>query len=711
MFEDAREGGELTDMEFVLDSGRRIRGHKVWLMARCEYIRVMLLSGMKEAKTGIVPVRECSDGGFMALLEYIYTGRVGMTCLGQDWGELWGVAHLFGMPGMGEMLVSGVTIDNVEEAAHVAVERGIVPLMEECVHELDFSKKNSVLKDSDARSMIRTMDLLVQNREATSWELTRGGIRAVLEAMKKLKDDASMLERACATLAAATDMVEDDASDVEANLGGIKCIVEALDNHRDHEGVQEHGWRAMENCGSETVMAAMNAHGRDNEWVRLHCCRALHRLANVRQPALQGEEPGGGEASSTHVTGITDMVRTVIESIRPKENGAEPLGKDVRVKQGLLALSNFGGGAVVFAMKEYSGDAWVQQHCCCTLAGLVKSSVGAENADEIRAVVWEKGGVEAVLGAMKCHRGSAAVLGEACSAIRLIIKGGATVSGGEERQRADKDRMFCALMDAAETHKGSSLVLPKALAALISFCDGGPANFFSPASAVEKKLSIVGVALEATKGVKARKAQAAACLVLAKLCGHFGCEAGGVEVRRFAVEAGGVEAVVKALVDHEDDVDVQANGCAAIGKLCADADARDRAGACGGVEAVVRAVVGTDDLRDDSVLRHNTKAWVTAGEALEMLCVGYERDDGNRFLALEAIGDRDVCEEFYEWVDTGLKEEWEDGSVSSGDPFDPRTVTVTSNVTVTSTTYDGNGNRSTTTVTPHRNGTSLTYYL
>ena len=574
MFEDAREGGELTDVEFVLDSGRRIRGHKVWLMARCEYIRGMLSSGMKEAKTGIVPVRECSDGGFMALLEYIYTGRVGMTCLGQDCGELWGVAHLFGMPGMGKRLVFGVTSDNVEEAAHVAVERGMVPLMEECMIELTCAEMP--LGSQEARSIIRTMDLLVQNRGETSWKLTRDGICVVLQAMNKLKDDASILERACATLAAATGWIdggEVNASDV-VKLGGIKCIVEALDNHRDHEGVQGHGWRAMENCGSETVMAAMNAHGRDNEWVRLHCCRALHRLANVPQSALQGVEPGRGEASSTHVTDITDMVRTVIESIKPKENGADLLGKDV--KQGLEALSNFGGEAVVFAMKAYSGDAWVQQHCCRTLAGLLKSSVGAENADDIRAVVWEKGGVEAVLGAMKCHRGSAAVLGEACSAIRFIIEGGATVGGGEERQRADKDRMFCALMDAAEAHKGSSLVLPKALVALISFCDGGPANFFSPASAVEKKRIIVGVALEALKRVEARDVQAAACLVLAKLCG----DAAECEVRRFAVEAGGVEAVVKALVDHENDVDVQANGCEAIGKLCADADARDRAEAC-----------------------------------------------------------------------------------------------------------------------------------
>jgi len=59
MFEEARAGGELTDMEFVLDSGRRMRGHKVWLMAGGEYRRGMLSSGMREGKAGVVRVREC----------------------------------------------------------------------------------------------------------------------------------------------------------------------------------------------------------------------------------------------------------------------------------------------------------------------------------------------------------------------------------------------------------------------------------------------------------------------------------------------------------------------------------------------------------------------------------------------------------------------------------------------------------------------------
>ena len=123
MFEEAREGGELTDMEFVLDSGRRMRGHKAWLMARCEYLRGMLSSGMREGKTGIVRVRECGEVVFAALLEFIYTGRLGEACLGQEWAELWEAADVFGMEGMQERLLDGVVRGNVEEAARVAVER------------------------------------------------------------------------------------------------------------------------------------------------------------------------------------------------------------------------------------------------------------------------------------------------------------------------------------------------------------------------------------------------------------------------------------------------------------------------------------------------------------------------------------------------------------------------------------------------------------
>lgn len=60
------------DMEFVLDSGQRVRGHKAWLTGRCEYVRMMFFSGLVEERTGVIHVRECSEEAFLAILEFLY---------------------------------------------------------------------------------------------------------------------------------------------------------------------------------------------------------------------------------------------------------------------------------------------------------------------------------------------------------------------------------------------------------------------------------------------------------------------------------------------------------------------------------------------------------------------------------------------------------------------------------------------------------------
>ena len=85
MLENAAKARESNSIEFVLDSGKTILGQKLWLMARCEYIRQMMSSGMEESRTGVVRVRECGEGAFVGLLEYIYTGKLVDACLGQDW--------------------------------------------------------------------------------------------------------------------------------------------------------------------------------------------------------------------------------------------------------------------------------------------------------------------------------------------------------------------------------------------------------------------------------------------------------------------------------------------------------------------------------------------------------------------------------------------------------------------------------------------------
>ena len=54
---------------FVLDSGQSFRGHKGLLSARSQYLKAMFESGMVEASSGTVRVRDCACSSFEAFLQ------------------------------------------------------------------------------------------------------------------------------------------------------------------------------------------------------------------------------------------------------------------------------------------------------------------------------------------------------------------------------------------------------------------------------------------------------------------------------------------------------------------------------------------------------------------------------------------------------------------------------------------------------------------
>ena len=619
MFETAREGGEMTDMEFVMESGKRIRGHKVWLMARCEYIRVMMSSGMKEARTGIVHVKECSDGAFMALLEYIYTAEIGKTCVGQDWGELWDVAHRFGMLQMGECLLAGVTKQNVEEAAVLAFERGMVDIMRRCVDNLHRTCAYMTFDDSDARSMIRTMDLLVQNqeifekRDGSKWfgmGMTERGIYVVQKAMFRLQNDAYMTERGCAILGtvlgricgADADIYDSTQAFNDSSLVGIRnSLTDAILNHKTNDGVQEHAWRALENTGAEGLLTVMETSVRSSdEWMQQQCCKALQRLAKRNQPSMQQE---GSGASSSTTCDLKELVCTVVEASRPK---------GISTVDDLKVLKTFGVKALATAMNAYSSDSWVQE-CCCNNLVMLLARHDPGNAEHDGALAWKEGGVDAVLNAMKAHRGSEVVQSKGCSALWWINYFREQALYTPTEVAAKKDQMYGAIIDAIEAHKYSIVVQDVALGALseMSFND-----------TVARRLRIAEVALEAIKMHRTAQIKASGWLAVVTVCRDTVED----EVRRFVVGAGGVEAVVKALQEHTTDESIQAAGCDALARLCADRTSRDLAGYCGGVKAVVNVILG-------GVFDDGSEAFAAAMEALTSLCDGYGEQQGNRRLA------------------------------------------------------------------------------
>lgn len=300
MFEDAKVGGEMTDMEFELDSGAKIRGHKLWLTVRCEYIRGELADGASQVR-----VKGCGEGAFMALLEFIYTGRLGNSCMGQEWGQLSRLAELFGMKGMSEMLMNAQapSMDNLEAAARFAAERGMRPMMERCIEALP-SKPEGV---EQARLVMRVMDiLLVQCGNADGLKLLEKAVDIVVGAMRGGgKEDASVQERGCVALGRVSGLGVENRR-MTAKKGGIEATVAAMNWHRASPHVQieacaalcnmtledaENVRRAGEAGATEAVIGGLKAHPANNR-VQERGCSAMRNLcindANSRRAGVGG---------------------------------------------------------------------------------------------------------------------------------------------------------------------------------------------------------------------------------------------------------------------------------------------------------------------------------------------------------------------------------------------------------------------------------------
>jgi hypothetical protein len=285
MFEDARGDRAMTDMEFLLDGGKRVQGHQIWLAARCEYIRRELESGSTQMK-----VQGYSEGAFMALLEYIYTGRLGATCKGQEWGKLSELAQVFGMKGMAEKLleVQAPTLYNLEAAARLAVESDDVSMMERCITQLP-SKPSSA---DEAQSAMRGIDVLLGQCEKFNDSKVLGrAVDTVVGAMRSNRDDAFVQEIGCAALGKVAGLSAENRK-LTASKGGIEAAVLAMRRYKTCSKIQLRGCatlcsltlndvknvaRAGEAGATEAVVDALKAHS-GNNMVQQHGCSALRNL-------------------------------------------------------------------------------------------------------------------------------------------------------------------------------------------------------------------------------------------------------------------------------------------------------------------------------------------------------------------------------------------------------------------------------------------------
>ena len=492
MLQDAQQGAELTDMEFVLDSGLKVRGHKSWLMARCE----SFADKIRESTTGVVPVRECSDGGFLALLEFVYTGRLtGDTCKGQDWEELRMIAERFGMKEMGDRLMDAVTLDEAEKAAQVAVKRGMTQLAGICVKTVrpprtvqsplkmpQFSKKEAIIA-TNVMSVICDSDYGIFE-ENEMFPILQDGLQTLCRAMMSQRNDAEQQIRGCLALRnAARSISSSNVDDWDAmNLVNpretVFAVMGALNYHKSNSQLQIHGFEALSALlvtvristmaesvmdgaaqdtgfvdGIDLILGPLTIHASIAEVQAAGCQLFVQLWTNYggrywedpAGPAVD-DEPRIGYLIESISTALIDHKRSV--EVQRMGNAALfylVLGADA---PGSPWNESHGGvEALVEALRSTDTDN-KRVHCNGTHA-LMELVHDEEN----RLRAGQAGGIEAVVKALSSDISDVQLQVDGCSALFLLIEG-----SDEYRSRAGQAGAVEAVVEALKKHKKNAQI-------------------------------------------------------------------------------------------------------------------------------------------------------------------------------------------------------------------------------------------------------------
>lgn len=130
---------EFSDVTFVVE-GRRVFGHKLILSIVSDCFRAMFTTGFRESEANAeIEIHHSSYDAFMAMMEYIYTGRVSQNLVEMhsicDLLELADQFFLDHLKQRCEMLLqSEVNVDTVEYLQQVAQKTNATQLLKICAH-------------------------------------------------------------------------------------------------------------------------------------------------------------------------------------------------------------------------------------------------------------------------------------------------------------------------------------------------------------------------------------------------------------------------------------------------------------------------------------------------------------------------------------------------------------------------------------------------
>ena len=343
------------------------------------------------------------------------------------------------------------------------------------------NRSRPVTDSSEAKTAIKAPKA---DRVATGWG-GGSGVEAVLEAMNTHRNDGVIQQQGFAAL---NEFCEDATAACRVgSVGGNTAVLDALKTHRQNEIIQEKGCesliylcRAPENVrilcesgaievavsainmhkgsihvktegigalmmltilrdeqaflriceagGPEIIADVLKAHNHDYPEISERCCGVISNLFGIASD--EGvKKPGDLDEASRRFTeaggaeGIVEALNAHIDLVSIQMEGLQALHWLCELDEENIGRVGKCGGitAVVGALKAHRGDAEVQSVACVTLDSICAGGYGARKyVKDNQGIAGGAGAVEAVVEALKSHHGNAQVAARGCRALSSL---------------------------------------------------------------------------------------------------------------------------------------------------------------------------------------------------------------------------------------------------------------------------------------------------
>lgn len=326
---------------------------------------------------------------------------------------------------------------------------GVIELAVSLVqHSSDFTEdtKVSMLK------LLRTLTQTEDNRERI-WKTN--GVEAIVKLMKQSETEGRTLSHAALLLSNLT-FGNKEIKEAVGKLGGIAAIAKGMGDHKELQAMQARGSLALRNLcftsdgnqetagqsgAIEALVGAVHSHGHDREIVHQSCV-ALVNLSNEKAENRKRIVAAGG------VPAVIQLIRRYKESTTVHDDCLAIL-RNVATEspQAQEEVGDNGGIAlIVQALYRFKREEKLCEKACAALRYLCfrpqnRERVGAEK------------GLEAMVNAVKIHRGSAPVVEHA-----LLAIGNATFENEVNKVAIGECGGMTAIVHAIEQHRLNAIV-------------------------------------------------------------------------------------------------------------------------------------------------------------------------------------------------------------------------------------------------------------